>query len=102
MFVVMNRVPVTPEWEERVEQRFGQRQGQIEKNPGFVRMHIMKPQTPDTPYVVYMEWKNKQAFENWLGSDDFKLAHANPLPREAFAGKSKIEQHEIFVSSDVE
>ena len=102
MFVVMNRVPVAPEWEERFERRFGERAGQIDKNPGFVRMHVMKPQTPETPYVVYTEWETKQAFENWVGSDDFKLAHANPLPKEAFAGSGRIEQHEIVVSSDME
>jgi heme-degrading monooxygenase HmoA len=101
MFVVMNRVHVTPEWEERVELRFSQRQGQIEKNPGFVRMHIMRPQTPETPYVIYMEWENKPAFENWVASEDFKLAHAKPLPKEAFAGGNKLEQHEVFVSSDM-
>ena len=52
MFIVANRVPVASGYEEMFEERFRQRAGQIDKQPGFMRMQILKPQTDDTPYVV--------------------------------------------------
>ena len=35
MFIVANRVPVASGWEETFEERFRQRAGQIDKQPGF-------------------------------------------------------------------
>jgi heme-degrading monooxygenase HmoA len=89
MFIVANRVPVAKGWEESFEERFRQRAGQIDKQPGFVSMQILKPQSDDTPYAVLTTWQDKAAFDTWVGSDDFKLAHSNPMPKEAFDGESK-------------
>ena len=99
MFVVANRVPVAPDWQDEFETRFRNRAGQIDKQAGFVRLEILRPSSPDTPYVVYTAWENEAAFRAWVGSEDFKAAHANPLPKEAFAGESKMEQYEVVVST---
>ena len=99
MFVVANRVPVQPDWTETFEERFRQRAGQIDQQPGFVRMEILRPVDADTPYVVLTVWQSKEHFQAWVGSDDFKAAHRNPLPKEAFSGESKLEKHEIIISA---
>lgn len=99
MFVVTNRVPVDPAWAEEFETRFRERAGQIDQQPGFVRIEILQPKTPDTPYVVSTVWENEAAFRSWIGSDDFKAAHASPMPKQAFTGESKMEQHEIIIAS---
>ncbi|MCG7897259.1 MAG: antibiotic biosynthesis monooxygenase [Candidatus Thiodiazotropha weberae] len=100
MFIVANRVPVTEAFEEMFEARFQARSGQIEKQPGFVRMQVLKPSDPDTPYIVLTSWQDKAAFENWVGSDDFRQAHANPMPKEAFAGEGAIEMHEVIIEAE--
>lgn len=99
MYVVTNRVPVTDAYAETFEQRFRQRAGQIDKQPGFVRMQILRPDSPGTPYLVQTTWQNRQAFEAWIGSDDFKLAHSNPMPKEAFDGEGGIEKFEIIIEA---
>lgn len=100
MFVVTNRVYVHPTWQNEFETRFKKRAGQIDKQPGFKRMRIMRPQTKDTPYVVYTEWVDETSFKNWVGSDDFKLAHQNPMPEEAFTAKGSLEQHSVIISAE--
>ena len=100
MFIVANRVPVASGWEDTFEERFRQRAGQIDKPPGFVGMQVLKPQSDDTPYVVLTSWQDKAAFEAWVGSDDFKLAHSNPMPREAFDGEGKLEMYEVIVAGE--
>lgn len=102
MFIVANRVPVAKGWEETFEERFRQRAGQIDKQPGFASMQILKPQSDDTPYVVLTTWQDKAAFDAWVGSDDFKLAHSNPMPEEAFDGQGKLEMHEVIINAEVE
>jgi len=102
MHVVTNRVYVHPDWQQEFEKRFQQRAGQIDKQTGFKRMQILKPQTSDTPYVVYTEWEDEMAFKQWVGSDDFKLAHQNPMPEEAFTQKGNLEQHTIIIQANAE
>lgn len=99
MFVVTNRVPVAPDWREAFEQRFRQRAGQIDKQPGFVRMEIHRPADEDSPYVVQTTWRDEASFRDWVGSEDFKAAHANPLPGEAFNGESRMERHEVIIAA---
>lgn len=99
MFIVANRVPVAQGWEDTFEERFAKRAGQIDKQPGFVSMQILKPQSDDTPYVVLTTWQDKAAFEGWVGSEDFKLAHSNPMPKEAFDGQGKLEMHEVIIAA---
>ncbi|EIC23896.1 antibiotic biosynthesis monooxygenase family protein [Thiorhodovibrio frisius] len=101
MFIVMNRVAVVEDFAEMFEDRFRHRAGQIDKQPGFIRMQVLKPQTPDTPYLVQTTWRDRQAFEAWVGSEDFKIAHSNPMPKEAFSGEGKIEMFEGMIDSEV-
>ena len=102
MFIVANRVPVASGWEENFEERFRKRAGQIDKQPGFVRMQILKPDSEKTPYIVLTTWKDKVSFKSWVGSDDFKLAHSNPMPPEAFDGEGKLEMHEVIIDTELE
>jgi len=100
MFVVTNRVFVHPDWHTEFENRFQKRSGQIDKQRGFKRMQILKPQSSDAPYIVYTEWQDESAFKNWVGSDDFKLAHQNPMPEEAFTKKGALEQHTVIINAE--
>lgn len=99
MFVVSNRVPVAPDWRAEFERRFRERAGQIDRQPGFVRMEIHRPADDEAPYVVQTVWRDEASFRNWVGSDDFKAAHANPMPKEAFDGESRMERHEVIISA---
>ncbi len=99
MYIVTNRVPVAAGYEEMFEQRFRNRAGQIDKQPGFVRMQVLKPDSPETPYVVLTSWQDKAAFEAWVGSEDFKTAHSNPMPKEAFEGEGRIEMFEVLIAA---
>lgn len=102
MHIVSNRVYVHPDWREQFEQRFQKRAGQIDKQAGFKKMQILRPASEDAPYIVYTEWQDEIAFKNWVGSEDFKLAHQNPLPEEAFNQKGSLEQHTLIISAEAD
>ena len=99
MFIVANRIPITPEWQGEFENRFRKRAGEIDKQSGFISMQILKPISEDIPYVVLTSWQDENAFNEWIKSEDFKLAHQNPLPREAFTGKPVMEKHQVVIST---
>ncbi|MFD2189235.1 antibiotic biosynthesis monooxygenase family protein [Pistricoccus aurantiacus] len=98
-FVVNNRVFVKPDYHEEFEQRFKVRASEVDKQPGFIAMRVLRPLGNQAPYVVEVEWEDQAAFRNWIGSDDFKRAHADPLPKEAFNEGGGIEQFDIVVSA---
>ena len=100
MFIVANRVPVADGYQSMFEERFRARAGQIEKQAGFVRMQVLQPAKPGLPYVVLTTWQDKTAFEQWVGSEDFRTVHANPMPKEAFNGEGAIEMHEVIISAE--
>jgi heme-degrading monooxygenase HmoA len=98
-YVVANRVFVKQRYIQEFEQRFRDRSGQINQQPGFVLMEVLKPQSEKTPYVVLTHWENEQAFQSWVGSEDFKLAHQKPMGKDAFFDGGGIEQYEVIISS---
>ena len=100
-YVVANRVFVKQQYCEEFEQRFKNRAGQINQQPGFVLMEVLKPQSVDTPYVVLTHWQDEQAFRHWIGSEDFKMAHQNPMPKDAFLEGGGIEQYAVIITSNV-
>ncbi len=98
-YVVANRVFVKPEFTEEFEQRFEKRAGQINQQPGFKHMQILQPQSNGAPYVVLTHWQSAEAFKQWVGSDDFKLAHQDPMPQEAFEDGGGIEQYQVIIEA---
>ena len=101
MFVVANRIFVAPDYAEEFERRFRERAGEVEKQPGFVRLQILRPVSEETPYVVLTTWERPEDFQAWVESEDFKRAHAGkqPLPAEAFSAPGKLEQHEVIIQA---
>ena len=99
-YVVANRVFVKQKYSEEFEQRFKKRAGQIDKQPGFVRMEVLKPKSKETPYVILTHWKDEPAFKSWVGSEDFNIAHQNPMTKDAFLEGGGLEHHEVIISSN--
>lgn len=100
MYIVANRVNVAEGYQAEFEQRFRKRAGQIDKQPGFVSMQILQPVSDDTPYVVLTTWQDESAFKAWVGSEDFKEAHRNPMPKEAFKPGGGIEQFNVIIAAE--
>ncbi|ABE59835.1 MULTISPECIES: antibiotic biosynthesis monooxygenase family protein [Chromohalobacter] len=94
-FVVINRVYVNPGYEAEFERRFQRRASQVDRQPGFRAMRVLRPQGNQAPYLVETEWDSQEAFRAWVGSDDFKQAHADPMPSEAFGEGGGLEQFEV-------
>src|SRR5574337_171564 len=99
MIVAANRVLITKGYEQEFEKRFEQRLGAVDQMPGFIRNEILRPILGDY-YVVLTYWESKEAFEAWTQSESFRQAHANPAPKEMFAGRSQLEMHEVSLGCE--
>ncbi len=99
--VVANRIPVKKGWEEEFERRWRSRKWSIAKLPGFIRTEVLRPIKGEY-YVVVTHWRSKRDFERWTKSEAFAEAHADPPPKEAFAGPNVFEIHEVLAAKEAE
>ncbi|PSL45145.1 heme-degrading monooxygenase HmoA [Salsuginibacillus halophilus] len=74
-FAVLNNIPVFEDGRETFEERFKNRAGLIEKEPGFKAIRILRPVHTDT-YIVLTLWNDETAYHNWQESSAYKHAHA--------------------------
>ena len=102
MYVVMNRIPVNPEYADAFIERFSDRAALVDNMPGFVSFRLLRPINEGDPFVVETHWESKADFENWTQSDEFKQGHAQAgqLPREVFAAHPKLEYFDIVQSAE--
>ena len=115
MFVVTNRIPVAPGWEEKFEERFRERAHLVDASPGFVRNEVHRPKpmkldhstgewSPDEDAEAYYEvktwWASFEDFVAWTKSESFRKAHGSRPPKEMFRGPSKIMVHEVFLTTE--
>ncbi|MCS7219437.1 MAG: antibiotic biosynthesis monooxygenase [Thermus sp.] len=102
MFVVMNRIPVKPEYADRFEEVFRTRARLVDRMPGFIRNLVLRPKDPEDPYIVMTFWESEEAFRAWTESPEFREGHARSgtLPKEAFRGPNRLETFSVLLDSE--
>ncbi|MDE3721331.1 MULTISPECIES: antibiotic biosynthesis monooxygenase family protein [Nocardiopsis] len=77
MSVVKFNVLTVPEGEgATLEERFANRAGLVEGQPGFEEFQLLRPVEGTDKYLVYTRWRSQEDFENWLNSREFRQGHA--------------------------
>lgn len=74
MVVVMNVVHVDEERREAFEAAFLNRESHVDKAEGFAGFELLR-RDQDGEYLVISRWQSQEAFDAWVNSDLFKLAH---------------------------
>ena len=80
-YIVCNNISVTDEGRPVFENRFKNRAGLIENEPGFQAIRVLRPLSNDT-YVILTMWETEQNFKDWTESRSFENAHKNVLPKQ--------------------
>jgi len=102
MFVTMNRFTIDPEHWDDFENRFKQRAGLVDGEPGFIRNAVLRPQeNTSDQHIVMTLWESRQAFEAWTHSESFRQAHAKAgqTPKEWFIGPTRLEIFDAVTDS---
>lgn len=102
MFITMNRFTIAPQYWQAFEERFKQRAGLIDNEPGFIRNTVLRPtEGTSGQHIVMTLWESRDAFEAWTRSDSFRQAHtrAGQTPKEWFAAPTKLEMFESVSDS---
>lgn len=99
-FAVFNNIPVTAEGRERFEERFKNRARQIENEPGFEAIRVLRPKNSDT-YIILTLWTDEQSFKDWQQSTAYGSAHAKRGTKEGIDKVPNIFPRPSFVTTYV-
>lgn len=98
-FVVLNHIPVEESERAIFEDRFKNRAGKVESEPGCQGIRILRPLHND-PYIVATFWDAEKDFKNWQTSEAYEAAHKNRntskgLPKTIFSGKPYLKTYQV-------
>jgi heme-degrading monooxygenase HmoA len=74
-YVAINTINCKPHYRERFECLFCSRAHAIDRVEGFIGMHVLKCETESEPYLIVSYWRDRTAFDSWVGSPEFIEGH---------------------------
>ncbi len=96
MIAVINRLPVKEGMADRVVERFARGQGFVQDFPGFLSLEVLRSDGADE-VVVITRWQDKEAFDTWVRSEEFKLAHGRGGGTGLLRGHPQMGTYEVSV-----
>jgi heme-degrading monooxygenase HmoA len=101
MIAVINRLPVKEGAADQVVERFANSRGNVQGFPGFVSMEVLNSEAGDEVLVI-TRWRDKDAFDSWVGSVAFKRAHGRSGGGDLLRGHPQMSAYEIAVEREPE
>ncbi len=96
MIAIMNRLPVREGAADRVVERFAGSRGHVQNFPGFVSMEVLRSEDASEVLVI-TRWRDREAFENWIRSEEFARAHGRGGGGDLLSGHPKMSSYEVAV-----
>lgn len=83
-----------------LEERFKQRAGEVDKQPGFEGFQLLRPTDESNTYFVVTHWESVEAFDAWVSSQAFGKGHAKPSGESGpVATGSKLLSFDVVIES---
>ncbi len=99
MIAVFNRLPVKEGAAGQVAGLFANSRGNVQGFPGFVSMEVLRSESEDEVLVI-TRWRDQEAFDAWVGSEEFKKAHARGGAGELMRGHPRMSTYEVAVERE--
>jgi heme-degrading monooxygenase HmoA len=99
MFIAMNRFKVTPGAQSAFEEVWMKRDTYLRDVPGFIAFHLLRgPEREDhVLYSSHAVWRDRDAFEAWTRSEQFRLAHRDAgQNKPLYLGHPEFEGFEVI------
>ncbi len=94
--VKFNVLTVPEDARSTLEERFANRAGLVEGQPGFREFQLLRPVAGTDRYLVYTRWRSEEDFQNWMQSTAFQEGHtkaASDADRDQDAGQAQGHGH---------
>ncbi len=99
MIAVINRLPVKEGAADQVVERFANSRGSVQGFPGFISMEVLNSEAGDEVLVI-TRWQDKDAFDSWVHSDAFRMAHGRGGGTGLLRGHPQMGTYEVAVTRE--
>jgi len=98
MYIVTNTSKIKPGESHKLVTRFD-KEGQIEKMPGFLGLEVMVTDKLEEydEVTVSTKWEDEASFQHWMDSDAFKQAHSYKGGRPDYIISNKIDYFDVKI-----
>jgi heme-degrading monooxygenase HmoA len=101
--VKINAIAVGEGKGKELENRFQQRAGEVENQPGFEGFELLRPVEGEDRYFVYTRWDSEESFQAWVSSKAFERGHRQASQNKTdriFAHGSAILGFEVVIKTE--
>lgn len=104
MIAVFNRLPVKEGAAGQIVERFANSRGHVQGFPGFVSMEVLSFEGTEgaDEVLVITRWRDKDAFDSWVHSEEFKRAHGRGGGGDLLRGHPQMSIYEVAVERESE
>jgi heme oxygenase (staphylobilin-producing) len=99
VIAIFNSLPVKEGAADRVVERFREGVGSVQGFPGFISMEVLRA---DDEVLVVTRWRDREAFESWVHSEEFAKAHGRGGSEGLLRGHPKMSSYEVAVVREPE
>src|SRR5690348_5238441 len=76
MFVALSRFTIANDMDEEVKNAFRARPHAVDSAPGFLRLDVLAPQENSKEIWLLTHWQDRESFEQWHKSHQYRDSHA--------------------------
>lgn len=99
MIAITNSLPVKEGAADDIVERFAGSRGHVQDFPGFISMEVLLSEDA-TEVLVITRWESPEAFDAWVGSEEFRQAHGRGGAGDSLSGHPKMTRYEVAVQRD--
>jgi heme oxygenase (staphylobilin-producing) len=99
MIAITNSLPVKEGAADEIAARFAESRGNVQGFPGFISMEVLRSEDA-TEVLVVTRWESPEAFESWVGSEEFRQAHGKGGAGDLLTGRPKMSRYEVVVEKE--
>jgi heme-degrading monooxygenase HmoA len=96
VIAIFNSLPVKEGATDEIADRFAESRGNVQGFPGFVSMEVLKSDAEDEVLVV-TRWRDRESFEAWVRSDEFRRAHGRGGAGGLLTGHPRMSSYSVAV-----
>lgn len=99
MIAIINRLPVKEGAADQIVERFAESEGDVQGFPGFVSMEVLRSDAADEVLVI-TRWQDREAFDAWVGSEEFRRAHGRGGAGDLLRGHPQMGSYDVAVERE--
>ncbi len=102
MYVALSRLRIEADRSDELVAAFGRRGRRVESHDGFVDLQVWRSDRDPTELIMVSRWRDKEAFRQYLTSDDHRVSHdrIDPVLRRAIKLERLEQMHTYEVVAE--